>query len=187
MANTVELKGFAEFDAKLKGAEAKILQRAAAVVKDSGLLWVRLAKRSAPKDQGRISGAISSISTGTTAEVVSPTKYSRFVEFGTKRKKQVPSELVAYEKSLGYEKSGDYYDFLNNILDWVKRKGIHGVVNSYTGKTVKTKENLIVLAQAIANSIMRHGIKPQPFFFIHKPEVEKHLLTEAGKFLKKEL
>lgn len=184
----IKLSGFAEFNKKLNALPKSINSNAAAAVKDAGLQWVQLAKRAAPKDQGTIAGKITTLATATKSEVFSNAYHSRFLEFGTKKRKNVPAELVAYESSLGYQRIGDYYDFLNAILDWVKRKGISDVVNSYTGKKVggkAAKDNQVVLAEAIAFSIIRHGIKPQPFFFKHSVEVEKLLKERLAKFLNK--
>lgn len=195
MATGITLSGWNEFEGKIKNLVPGAARVVTAYAKDAGLQWAQLAKRAAPKDQGAIIRQISSfvvsadlMKTGVTVDTVSPAAHSRFVEWGTKKRKQVPPELASYEASLSYKKTGDYYDFLNAILDWVKRKGISDVTNSYTGKKVggkAAKENLVVLAEAIAFSIIRHGTRPHPFFFIHKPAIEKALMERIQTYLNK--
>ena len=183
----METEGFDKFKIKVQNLQGKIEDYATAKVVDAGKEWAALAKRAAPIDQRTLRSEISSFTSGVMeASVVSPAAHSRFVEWGTKGKKIVPSDLVAYESSLSYQRSGDYYDFLNAILDWVKRKGISNVKNSYTGKNVggkAAKENLLAVAEAIAFSIMRHGIKPHPFFFIQRPVVEGKLMSDIKKYV----
>ena len=185
MSNEIRLTGFKEFEAKLKALPQKLQVTADSYVKDAALEWVQLAKTTAPRDQNGIAGRISSYRSGDLSyDVVSPANYSRFVEWGTKKYKNVPSDLANYEAGLGYQKSGDYYDFLSAILDWVKRKGIGVTYKVATRrKNRQSKDEYLAIAQAIANSISRHGIKPQPFFFIHKDGIEKTLFARLQKLL----
>jgi hypothetical protein len=72
-------------------------------------------------------------------------------------------------------------------LDWVKRKGLHHVTNSYTGKKVGGKaaqENLLAVAEAIAFSIIRHGVHPHPFFFQHLPWAREELIKRSENVVK---
>lgn len=184
----IRLEGFKEFNGKLNQLPKRLQSRSSAIVKDVASQWARDAKRAAPKDQGKLIGQIQAVKVNdTTYEVISPSAYSQYVEFGTKRRKNTVINGVdysSYAQTLGYKKTGDYFDFLNSILDWVKRKGLSRVVNSYTGRAVggrAAKENLIVLAQAIANSIMRHGIKPHPFFFLQRAAADARLRDELSK------
>lgn len=122
-------------------------------------------------------------------EVVSPAPYSAYVEFGTKsRFKAIPGIDSSKFKGKG---QGDYYDFLNNILDWVKRKGIASRFSVKTRKALKhTKaddERLIETAQAIANSIIRHGIHPHPFFFKQLPEAQTQIQNGMKEVVKQAL
>jgi len=182
MSNEIRLTGFKEFQAKLKQMPKTVQSKADSISFDAAKQWAQLAKRAAPVDQGKLRGSISSSFKGAgISEVVSPAAHSRFVEWGTKGKKVVPSDLVSYESQLGYQKTGGYYDFLNAILDWVKRKGISAVTNSYTGKKVggkAAKENLVVVAEAIAWSILKKGINGHPFFFPQKPIVESEMVKK---------
>jgi len=124
MANEVRLEGFKEFKDKLNQLPKKVNGNLSAFVSDAGKKWVQLAKNSAPIDNGKLAGGITEKTTGLVSEVTVNAKYAQFIEWGTKRRKVVPPGLTAYANSLQYQKTGDYYDFLNAILDWVKRKGV---------------------------------------------------------------
>lgn len=154
-------------------------------VQDAVLDWSQRAQHSVPVNYGSLKKGISSKMTGEmTGEVISASNYSRFVEWGTRKRKRVPAEFSAYESSLQYSKTGDYYDFLNSILDWVKKKGIGRTYNVKTRrKDRQSKDEFLAIAQAIANSIMRHGIYPHPFFFIHKEPIKKELFDKLEKMI----
>jgi hypothetical protein len=186
MVNTI---GFREFEVKLRNLDKNMLKKADGIVEDAALDWEQRAKLDAPKDQGALVGAISTQKIKDAHwEVVSPLDYSGFVEWGTKSRRKVPSDLTSYAASIPYQKSGDYYDFLNAILDWVKRKGIGRTYNVQTRrKNRQSKDEYLDIAQAIANSIMRHGIYPHPYFFIQKPFVEKSLYGEMATMLSEPL
>ncbi len=185
MSNGITIIGFSEFNKKLNQLPVKTRQFGNAAVLDAAKEWAELAKRSAPVDQRKIrQGIVDGKIADLTAEVTSASGHSRFVEFGTKRKKRVPADLASYEASIPYAKTGDYYDFLNSILDWAKRKGIGVTYSVSTRKKDRvTKDAFLATAQAIANSIMRNGINPQPFFFKHREPVFKKLNDKVQKYL----
>jgi HK97 gp10 family phage protein len=187
VANSVTLKGFRELQNKLKHLPKEVMGEANDAVQDAGEYWAERAKQDAPTDQGLLKGSITSKETGLMkSEVVSPVSYSAYIEWGTKTKVKVPAEMQTYAMQFKGKGTGDYYDFLNSILDWVKRKGLSDVTNSYTGKKVggeAAKENLLVLAEAIAWSIIKKGISPHPYFFIQSPFVEKQLRADIKKII----
>jgi hypothetical protein len=49
------------------------------------------------------------------------------------------------------------------------------------------KEDLLKIATAIAFSILKKGINPQPFFFIHKEPIRKELYTKLETLLNKQI
>lgn len=187
MPTTVTISGFKEFADKCKNISENMVQELDEAAKFAAATWEERAKLDAPKDVGFLAGGISStqIRLGE-YEIVSAKEYSAYMEWGTKGKVHVPAELSAYASQFKGKGVGDYYDFLNAILDWVKRKGLSTVINSYTGKKVggkAAKENLVVLAEAIALSILKKGVNPHPFFFIQKPLVEKQFLSDIRQIM----
>lgn len=188
MSNTVTLTGWKEFEAKAKGMTAVIEGQINSEVLAAALDWRDLAIKDVPIDQGFMKGLISANRTGKmTAEVTSPSKYSSFMEWGTKSKKKVPAELSSYASTLTYNKTGDYYAFLKAILEWVERKGIASRFSVKTHKklshTKADNERIVQAAEAIAFSIMRHGVNPHPFFFIQMPKVEEYLKKNVQNIL----
>jgi hypothetical protein len=119
-------------------------------------------------------------------KVVSPTFYGPYVEFGTKKKFKANGRQAIASQFKGKGR-GDYFDFLNAILDWVMAKGI-GYSQTKSGNISKSKssqEKMLQAAQAIANSIMRNGIKAQPFFFRAYDETLPVILRALKKYEKK--
>lgn len=136
-------------------------------------------------------------------EVVSGSSYSAYMEFGTKSKfKAIPGIDASEFKGKG---TGDYYDFLNNILNWVKRKGLHteGLQQSFGSdqerflslternkarkkrglKRITKDKSLERTAAAIAYFIMKHGVKPHPFFFKQIPIVRRDAFRNIRNIL----
>lgn len=114
--------------------------------------------------------------------ITANTKYAAYIEFGTRKfaaeyVSSLPSDWQTYAATFkGRSNSGDYYDFLNAILDWVSRKGITARYSVRTRKKLKNNkgddERLLAAATAIALSILRNGIRPKPFMY---PSVNKNL------------
>lgn len=191
MSNTVTLTGWKEFEDKCKGLPAVLTKEIGNEVGAAAEYWQKLAINDSPIDQKFLRGLISAKVTGKmTAEVTSPSKYSSFMEWGTKSKKKVPAELSRYAATLPYNKTGDYYAFLKAILEWVERKGIASRFSVKTQKKLKhTKadnERIVQAAEAIAFSIMRHGVNPHPYFFIQMPLVETKLKERVQNILNTE-
>ena len=188
MPNTVTLTGWKEFEDKMKSMPLKLTQEIGGEVYASVQYWRELAIKDVPVDQGFLKGLINANKTGPlTAEVTSGSQYSSFMEWGTKSKKKVPAELSSYASTLPYNKTGDYYDFLKAILEWVERKGIASRFSVKTKSKLKhTKadnERIVQAAEAIAFSIMKHGVNPHPFFFIQMPVVEAKLIERVKTIL----
>ena len=165
------------------------------------------AKDYAPTDEGHLKGSINPTyaSKGKTiASVTVAANYAAYVEFGTRKfaaeyvgtLPQDWQQMAAIYKGKG---GGDFYDFLNNILDWVIRKGI---ANRYSVKTQRVisinlskpssggvgksdYERLHDTAYAIALSILRKGIKPHPFLYPAYNETKDKLLKNIKEVISK--
>ena len=186
MSTSITLSGFKEFQGKLQRLPKQLMEEVDGEVQYAAETWAGLAKRAAPKDVGFLAGQIDAkaVSVGNW-EVVSNAEYSAYVEWGTKSRAKVPADLQGYASQFKGKGRGDYYDFLKSILEWVERKGIASRFSVRTKKKLKAtkadNDRILAAAEAIAFAILRHGVKPHPYFFIQIPIVEKQLY--AGVFL----
>jgi len=146
----------------------RIEARAVNVVAD---MVVADAKRNAPKDLGTIAQNIgkSVTNTGTkvTAKIFSAAPESAYQEFGTGGRVIVPPLMADVANTFKGKSGGDFKAFVKALTGWVKRKGIAGV---YSVKTRRKNNKLSgdadeQAAYLIARSILRKGLKPQPFLF----------------------
>lgn len=191
MPTKVTLSGFKEFRNKLDNLPADLFQEIGGEVKYAAEYWADLAKRDAPKDQGLLAGNIDAGQVSVMRwDTTSHAEYSAYMEWGTKGRAKVPAELQGYASQFRGKGTGDYYDFLKSILEWVERKGIASRFSVKTKKKLKAtkadNERITAAAEAIAFAIMRHGVKPHPYFFIQMPLVEKQLFTNVQNILKTE-
>jgi len=105
--------------------------------------------------------------------IFSNAPYSAYVEFGTGTKVQIPAGFESLAAKYRGKGGGTFDQLLENIKDWCRRKGIDEK-----------------LAYPIAVSIVRTGIKPQPYFIpaylqnipIYEKRLVKTLEREAKKY-----
>ncbi len=146
------------------------------------------AKNLAPTDEGILKGSISAdTSTFLRKSVSANVFYAAYVEFGTGKYAanyvaSLPNEWKEFAAQFKGSKSGDYYDFLNNILDWVKRKGFadtYSVESKKRGsrKSKSYSDRLVSIAEHLAFYILINGIKPKPFLY-------PAYVTQRGQLLK---
>lgn len=190
----IEVKGISALQKRFVAIPKKLSDEMNGVLAKGANDFVNLAAEDAPRDQGVLISQLSSKKNGNMDyEAVSGAEWSAAIEFGTRSRIQIPPDLTQYAAQfIGKPDGGDYFDFLNAILDWVKRKGI---VSRYSVKTKKeiTKyskddnERLIDTAQAIANSIIRQGIHPHPFFFKQREPIYKQIIQDCSPALQKAL
>lgn len=142
------------------------------------------AKKRAPVDEGHLKGSIFQQPGQLSVTIGANVSYAAYIEFGTRKfaaayVATLPPNWQAFAATHKGKGQGDYFDFLNAILDWVMRKGI---ANRYsvktqkalkinvdkpgTGKTARSDyDRLHDTAYAIALSILRKGIKPHPYLY----------------------
>jgi len=105
-------------------------------------------------------------------------KYAPYVEFGTKSKVKIPAEIAQYAAQFKGKGSGDLDEFFEQIYKWVKKKNIGGNFTA-SGKASKSKSSQAAVSQAawfIAMSILKKGIKAQPFLYpAFKAEIPKYV------------
>lgn len=97
MANEIRLEGWDRFKKKLDGLPATVFNTANIIVQDEAKRWEGLAKRSVPVNFGALWSRIQAVPVAQmSAEVVSPTRYSPYVEWGTGTRVNVPADLTNY-------------------------------------------------------------------------------------------
>lgn len=165
MPNTITLKGFKEFQDKLKRLPPTIKAEVDDVVQDAGATWEELAKQDAPKDQGLLAGQITNKSLGLMKnEVTSPSEYSAIQEWGSKTRVKVPAELQSYAAKFKGKPTGG--DAKKMIYAWMNRVGIP-----------EDRQWIVFI------SIITKGVHPHPYFFIQRPIVEKQFIADIKHIL----
>lgn len=185
----ISLSGLQPVLSKLKQTQNEIINDIDLVISESTQEMALTAKTNAPKDMGRMAGAIGSEKVETlTYDVFCNVMYAPYVEFGTKQYVSVPGELQSYASQFkGKKGKGSYKDLEKNIIAWVKRKGIAptAIKVAKTGRVTKNRsgqqKNDERLGKFLAWIIATKGIKPQPFFF---PAIKQHRRQMIDKIIK---
>jgi HK97 gp10 family phage protein len=127
------------------------------------------AKRLAPVNLGTLRRSIHTKRISKlTYKVEATASYAPYIEFGTGGKVSIPTGYESYAMSFKGVKKGSYYDFLMALVEWIKKKGIKAGVYSVKtrrrlgNKTTKFNED-VAMAERIAYSILKKGIRAQPF------------------------
>ena len=163
----VNLIGFKQLQDKLKKAPVELKKEVGAEIQFAAEDFRQRAIRDAPADVGFLRGQITVLKTSElSAEVVSGSKYSAPMEFGTKSK-FTPIAGIDSSEFKGLPRGGSWLQFIENIKKWTRRKGIP-VSASYP----------------IARSIFKFGVKPHPFFFKQIPIVRRDLFRRLRVIIK---
>lgn len=172
---------------QLEGAIKGIMKEAKDGLKDemsaAALAIQKDARRNAPKNMGKLAQSIGIGQNGyLTWEVFAGVSYAPYLEYGTGGKVSIPQGWESEAAQYKGKKGGTFDEFVKALTLWVKRKGLAG---TYSVKTRKRTGNKQVRADqdkqtaiAIAISILKKGINPQPFMI---PAYEK----EKPRFLKR--
>lgn len=131
-------------------------------------LIVADAKRLAPADLGTIRQNIGkstvSNANGIQATIFSAAPESPYQEFGTGGRVDVPAEMAEMAAQFKGKSSGSFKEFVLALKGWLSRHGIPEKA-----------------AYAVARSILRKGLKPQPFLYpaylMHKDKLLSMLTT----------
>ena len=178
MAVSIKFEGLEAALKKLGGTQQKIEIGINYELNAWATETVTLAKQNCPVDEGYLRNSISfnrSTLKDLRAEITVGASYGAYIEFGTrgyaaKYVNSLPKEwkdLAAKFKG-GSGKKGSFYEFLLEIVLWVKRKGVAGTYSIKTQKRTggKNKDAQdLAAAYPIAMAIIKKGIKPQPYLF----------------------
>jgi HK97 gp10 family phage protein len=105
--------------------------------------------------------------------VGSSAKYAPYVEFGTGGKVSIPAGFQDYASQFKGKTGGSFKEMVKALTMWVERKGLAG-----SGKQSKS------VAYAIALSILRKGLRPQPFLIPSFEQEKGKLLQRIEKIIK---
>jgi HK97 gp10 family phage protein len=148
---------------KLQSFDKKVQQDVKDEVNASALNIQSGAKRLAPVNLGQLRNSIylkeQKVDKGFVFTVGSSASYAPYVEFGTGGKVSIPAGFEELASGFKGKKAGTFKDMVEALTLWVRRKGIGG-------------GNDKSIAYAIAISILKKGMRPQPFL-IPSFETEK--------------
>lgn len=184
---SIQVSGLDELRKKLGQIPENVKILVDAELKATADNFINRAVIDAPVDESSLRRGLSVKKVGDMSyEAVSAAYQSAFIEFGTKSRAQVPATLQAYAAQFkGQKGKGKFFE---NILKWVKRKGLAGTFSVKTHRRTgnkKTKDQQDKQAAfAIARSIAKHGIHPHPFFFKQMPLAEQELKQALAQIVK---
>ena len=169
---TFDISNLSDVLKKLDTLESKIEQNVKDELNASALNIQTGAKRLAPVNFGQLRNSIylkeQNVENGIIYTIGSSASYAPYVEFGTGGKVSIPKGFEELASGFKGKKAGTFKDMLEALTLWVKRKGIGG------GKDKS-------IAYAIAISILKKGMRPQPFLIpayeAEKPKMIKNILN----------
>jgi HK97 gp10 family phage protein len=172
MAFVVSLSGMKQLESKLQNLTTALKEDVGNEISASVNTIRNSAIRLAPVNLGQLRGSINTDKVNElTYSVAANASYAPYVEFGTGPQVNVPADFKSYAQQFKGKSGGKFRDMVEALTLWVKRKGIGN------GKNDKG------LAYVIALSILRKGMRPQPFL-IPAYEMEKpKLIQRLNKLL----
>jgi HK97 gp10 family phage protein len=168
MAITIEIKNLDEAFKKFNNMSNTVKKNIKNEVAASALNIQSNAKKLAPINLGKLRQSIyiNETSKGQNEfmfTIGAAAKYAPYIEFGTGGKVSIPSGFSDEASKFKGKTGGKFSDLVKALTEWVSKKGIA------SGKKSKS------VAYAIALSIIRRGIRPQPFlipsFQAEKPKL----------------
>lgn len=167
---SVTISGFEKELAKIKSLPKRLKDDLATEVEAASNEWVALAQKDAPADVSRLRQSIRANRIGdTTYKIEVGAEYGIYLETGTKGNYRPIPGTEAYVSQFKGRQAGTWKEFIRNIVRWVRRKGISGTYSVKTRKRTGNRLNQFAedyqVAFLIARSILKKGIKAQPYFF----------------------
>jgi HK97 gp10 family phage protein len=169
---TFDIGNLSDVLKKLETLDSKVQQGVKDEINASALNIQSGAKRLAPVNFGQLRNSIylkeQNVEKGVVFTIGAKASYAPYVEFGTGGKVSIPAGFEELASGFNGKKAGTFKDMVQALTLWVRRKGIGG------GKDKS-------IAYAIAISILKKGMRPQPFlipaFQAEKPKLIKNILN----------
>jgi HK97 gp10 family phage protein len=169
MSFDVNLTGMSEIQDAIKNMSDAVSKEVSNEMQASVMKIASDAKKLAPINFGELRNSIRwNKESELTYSVGAYASYAPYLEFGTGPLTTIPNGYSTFASQFQQKKGGKFKDMVNALTLWVQRKGIAG------GKNPKS------LAYIIALSILKKGMRPQPYL-IPAFEQEKNLLIERLK------
>lgn len=192
-AITIDITGINETLANFKKLESNVKAGIKNEVSASITNIYSDAKKLAPVNLGTLRGSIFKEEVSKSENVFMFTvgakaSYAPYVEFGTGGKVSVPSGYADYAMQFKGKTGGKFIDMVKALAEWVSKKGITGTYSVKTqrrtgSKSTQNTQNMS-MAYVIALSILKKGLRPQPFL-IPAFETEKpKLITKIQNVIK---
>lgn len=190
---TFRVEGIDKMIASLGKMAKKIEVEIAEEVNASALKIQSDAKKNAPLNLGTLRNSIQLVSTlnnkRLTYTVGTNVPYAPYIEFGTGGKVSIPSGYADFAGQFRGKKGGaTFKEMLKAIADWVSKKGLAGTYSVKTQRRTGSKSNRssqdMKVAYAIAISILKKGLRPQPFLLPAYEAEKPKLRTKIKDILK---
>lgn len=182
---SLDISGVPQIQKAIKKIEENATKGVENELKASVLTIQRDAKRLAPKNTGHGAQNIATSGSGLTWDTFATDLYMAYQEFGTGRKVKIPAGYESFAAQYRGGKHGTFKEMIKAIMLWVRRKGISGTYSvktqRRTGSRAAQSRQDQQAAYAIAISILRNGIKAQPFMI---PAYEKEKPKLLGRLKK---
>ena len=172
MGFAVILNGMKELEGKLDNLTIAIKQGVSDEINASALKIQSDAKKLAPVNFGQLRNSIAlTKDSELTYTVAANASYAAYVEFGTGPQVNVPADFKSYAQQFKGKSGGKFKDMVEALTLWVKAKGIGN------GKNQKG------LVYIIALSILRKGLRPQPFLIPAYEQEKPKLIQNINNLL----
>jgi hypothetical protein len=169
MSFDVKITGMSEIEDAIKNMSEVVSKEVSNELQASVMKITSDAKRAAPINFGKLRGSIKwEKESELTYSVGAYVSYAPYVEFGTGPLTTIPDGYSTFASQFQQKTGGKFKDMVNALTLWVERKGIAN------GKNPKG------VAYVIALSILKKGMRPQPYL-IPSFEKEQKLLIERLK------
>jgi HK97 gp10 family phage protein len=184
MADAIFLKinGMDKLFNDLNKLSEKIKTEVALEMNASALNIQSNAKKNAPVNFGVLRNSIQLVEELGGGKLIytvgSKLSYAPYIEFGTGGKVSIPNGYENFAQQFKGKQGGTFQQMLNALVEWVKRKGLVGTYSVKTqkrtgNKKIQSKQNESA-AYAIAISILKKGLRPQPFLIpAYEQEIPK--------------
>ena len=192
----IDISGFDKALADVNSLATKAKQDVKFALVDFGTKVETDAKRLAPADEGKLRNSINSVynASNMTVTITAASDYAAYMEFGTRKfaaqyVATLPQDWKTYAATFKGKGGGDFDQFIESLIAWIKRKGIGDTYDIKTRRKVRVGKQSAATtreadAYAIALHILRNGVRPQPFLY---PAVKAHtpkLISDIKKIFK---